>query len=147
MKPSTALRFGATYSAPLHLLTSLLAIVSTLPSQVGAAAQSIEDVFAIQRGSGTGGCDRRRPLLDSIHFPEAQALTQAALSAITNHRTSRPARDHLAAFFGVQFKSEAEGYAPVDAAHLDRVTCKWKRFLARIPSRPLRRLYPFTYRL
>jgi hypothetical protein len=108
---------------PLVFLAPLLAVVSTLP---GLAAQSLDNVFVVHRGSGAGSCDARRQLLDNTHFPEALALTQAALSAITNYKTSRPARDHLSAFFGIKFQSQAAGSAAVDDALLGRVTGRWK---------------------
>ncbi len=104
------------------ILAPLLAITA-LP--LGLAGQGIDDVFAVHGGTGPGGCDARRQLLDSTHFPEAMALTQVALWAIKNHKTSRPARDHLSAFFGIKFHSEASGHAAKDDALLGRVTSRW----------------------
>ncbi len=106
---------------PSVVQAALLAVVSALP---GVAAQSIDDVFVVHRGSGAGSCDARRQLLDKTHFPEALALTQAALSAITNYKTSRPARDQLSAFFGIKFQPESAGYAAVDDVALGTVMGK-----------------------
>jgi hypothetical protein len=107
------------------MLTAVLAVTLTLSRQAAVAAQSLDDVFTVQRGNTLGSCDNHRSVLDRVHFPEVRALTNAALSAINNHRTSRPARDHLTSFFGVKFRADA-GNAPVDEALLARVKGKWK---------------------